>query len=684
MFMPAFVRLRRVLRQFSKTGLFSATVAAFIIESYKKLSPDSGDITVALLAQISQQLAGASFETSPQNLTASDTSSFKPTTTAVRVNILWFLSLVLSLTSALSATLVQQWARRYQEFVQRRGAPHKRARIRAYVFDGVKGTNMYRAVEAMPLLLHISVFLFLAGLIDFLFPINETVSFYILGYIVAFIIVYAVLTILPNLILNCPYRTPLTGFAWRISQVSALAVLLVIREIERALHEILLSLWHRSSQSLAGLHIPRPARWRKTLEAQIRTRRKWLANGLRQSIMLSATGAPWKVDSRALHWTLTVLDEENEIEDFVARIPGFFDSPTVPDATSAILSLMDVPSDRSDPILGSRIHDLLKTCKPGASPLLEDARRNRLRVCLKSLWYCGRGYNQPGYPAPLPSYVREVFAVPEMIPQIRAEEDVSIRVMWRCFGSLLAKKLVQDVTDYPQRYSRTGTGLFVTQAELMSLSTLLEKTSGDVIKWLGQRGCIGLANIVSLASSEAELLVADKVPSEALDILQKALEILVKELPHLSADLSDDLAVEFCKLYSKVDNGWSTIWLKYKLRPIHERLLGTNSVYSSAWSQMRIADSSHQWAAGAAPLTGNYVPSHATALVSANWRPPSDEIGIIPEGGQSLSDDTTSMDYASVVSLFQPSTSGTTSSGVCLWWIRKWSRYPLLQRNNQK
>lgn len=380
--------------------------------------------------------------------------------------------------------------------------------------------------------------------------------------------------------------------------------------------------------------------------------------------MLSATGAPWKVDARALHWTLSVLDEEIEIEDFVARIPGFFDSPAVPDATSAILDLMDTPSDRSDPILGSRIYDLLKTCKPGASPLHEDARRNRLRVCLKSLWYCGRGYNQPGYPAPLPSYVREVFAVPEVILQIRAEEDVSIRVIGHCFESLLTNKLVQDVTDYPQRYSRTSTGLFVTQAELMSLSTLLECASGDVIKWLGQRGAIGLANVVALASSEAELLVADKVPSEALDILQQTLEILVRELPHLSADLSDDLAVQFCKLYSKVDSVWSTIWLKYKLRPIHDRLLGINSVYCSAWSQMRIADGSHQWVAGAAPSTGNYVPSNATALVSANRRTPSNVIGIIPESGQSLSDDTNSMDYASVVSLFQPSTHRMASSGV--------------------
>ena len=306
-----------------KTGLFSATVAAFIIESYKNLSPSSNDTTVTLLAQISQQLAGVAHETLPLNFTAARNASFKPTNSAVRVNVLWFLSLVLSLTSALSATLLQQWARRYLELTQHRGAPHKRARIRAYVFDGVQGTNMYRAVEAMPLLLHISVFLFLAGLIDFLFPINDTVAFYILGYISAFISAYAVLTVLPNLILNCPYRTPLSGFAWRISQVSALAILLLIRQIQGSLYEISSSVWHRTNRGLAGLHGPQPAKWRETLESQIRTRRKRLTDGMRRSVMRCATGAPWKVDARALHWTLTVLDEDNEIEDFVARMPGF-------------------------------------------------------------------------------------------------------------------------------------------------------------------------------------------------------------------------------------------------------------------------------------------------------------------------------------------------------------------------
>ncbi|KAI0038679.1 hypothetical protein FA95DRAFT_1461010, partial [Auriscalpium vulgare] len=38
------------------TGLFSATVAAFIIESYKNLQPDAPDASVLLLSRISAQL----------------------------------------------------------------------------------------------------------------------------------------------------------------------------------------------------------------------------------------------------------------------------------------------------------------------------------------------------------------------------------------------------------------------------------------------------------------------------------------------------------------------------------------------------------------------------------------------------------------------------------------------------
>ncbi|KAH9071448.1 hypothetical protein EDB83DRAFT_2203835, partial [Lactarius deliciosus] len=192
------------------TGLFSATVAGFIVESYKKLSPDSSDTTNALLAQISVQLVNISNGIPLAGVAAQSSHPFKPTASAVRVNVLWFLSLVLSMNCALSATLMQQWARRYQELAQRRGAFHRRGRMRAYIFDGISRFGMARAIATMPTLLHTSVFLFFAGLVEFLFPIYTPVAYTTLGCIVVFALAYGVLTILPNIYLNCPYATPLS------------------------------------------------------------------------------------------------------------------------------------------------------------------------------------------------------------------------------------------------------------------------------------------------------------------------------------------------------------------------------------------------------------------------------------------------------------------------------------------
>ncbi|KAH9010777.1 hypothetical protein EDB85DRAFT_1189429 [Lactarius pseudohatsudake] len=541
------------------TGLFSATVATFIIESYKQLSLDSGVTTNALLTQISQQLADTSNGTPFAGVGAQNSLPFKPTASAVRVNVMWFLSLVLSLTCALSATLMQQWARRYQELARRRGAPHKRARMRAYIFDGIKGFRMTRAIEAMPMLLHLSVFLFFAGLIEFLIPINTTVAYFTLGWIALFALAYVILTILPNLYLNCPYRTPLSGITWRLSQFSVLRILLAIRGVEGLFHGSLLSLWHWTHQQVTGT--PGPTKWRETLKMQVAMRRKWLSDGLRKSVELSATDAPSTVDKDALEWTLTALDEDKEIEDFAERVPGFFDSRAVPDPTSAILPLM-ADQSTTDPILGSRLYDLLKTCIPGTSPLTEEKRRSRLWVCLRSLWYCGEAYNRPKNSEPLPSYVRVVFASPEMTRRIQAEEDPAARVIGRCFGSLVAKKLSADID------SRNTRGVRVKEGELACLSAILGTEGHEVMSWLGEPGAIELANIVSLMLVGADPLVGDKMPSDVLDVFKKTLNILSQALlGKIHADLPLPQITQFHEIYSKAPN-----WLTGELRQISDKL----------------------------------------------------------------------------------------------------------------
>ncbi|KAI9438708.1 hypothetical protein H4582DRAFT_1814466, partial [Lactarius indigo] len=189
------------------TGLFSATVAAFIIESYKKLSPDSGDKTTFILQQISQQLSGLSNGT---YVRPKDYQTSSPSTSIVCVNTMWILSLIVSITCALLATLMQQWARQYVQLPQLRTTPRERAHVRSFLFFGLKQFRMSYAVELIPTLLHLAVFLFFVGLVIFFFTIFTTVAIIISVSVGIFSIGYIALTVLPCVHLNCPYRTPLS------------------------------------------------------------------------------------------------------------------------------------------------------------------------------------------------------------------------------------------------------------------------------------------------------------------------------------------------------------------------------------------------------------------------------------------------------------------------------------------
>ncbi|KAF9478479.1 hypothetical protein BDN70DRAFT_808714, partial [Pholiota conissans] len=73
-------------------GLFSAVVTAFLIESYKFLLPDPNDAIIGLLTQIANG-PNTTFSQPNSNLAA----SFTQTPSSVRINVFWFISLILSL-----------------------------------------------------------------------------------------------------------------------------------------------------------------------------------------------------------------------------------------------------------------------------------------------------------------------------------------------------------------------------------------------------------------------------------------------------------------------------------------------------------------------------------------------------------------------------------------------------------
>ncbi|KAI0246552.1 hypothetical protein BJV78DRAFT_1134958, partial [Lactifluus subvellereus] len=105
------------------TGLFSAAVAALVAVSIQDLRPNPQDDFAFYLANIYLLLANASTNGShipiPSTLPHPSTP-FSPPKYAIWVNSLWILSLAISLTCGLLATLLQQWARRYIKITQPR------------------------------------------------------------------------------------------------------------------------------------------------------------------------------------------------------------------------------------------------------------------------------------------------------------------------------------------------------------------------------------------------------------------------------------------------------------------------------------------------------------------------------------------------------------------------------------
>lgn len=121
---------------------------------------------------------------------------------------------MLSLTCALIATLLQQWARRYIETPKSTNTPRHCARVRALLLIGTKLYNIPIIVEILPTLLHLSVYLFLGGLVITFHTINKTVSIAVDVAVGVSGLAYIVLSVLPCLDVKCPYPTPVSKILW--------------------------------------------------------------------------------------------------------------------------------------------------------------------------------------------------------------------------------------------------------------------------------------------------------------------------------------------------------------------------------------------------------------------------------------------------------------------------------------
>ena len=102
---------------------------------------------------------------------------------------------------------------------QRHSTPLEVARIRQYLHEGTMCTYMPVLAEAVPGLVHISLFLFLAGLADFLLNTYPSVGRSILFSIVLFAALYITITVTPVISPQSSYRTPFSPLVWFMTRM---------------------------------------------------------------------------------------------------------------------------------------------------------------------------------------------------------------------------------------------------------------------------------------------------------------------------------------------------------------------------------------------------------------------------------------------------------------------------------
>ncbi|KAF8170683.1 hypothetical protein K438DRAFT_1613892 [Mycena galopus ATCC 62051] len=203
-------------------GLFSSVLSSFIVESYSTLQPQPPTGSVAVLALCIHQILATNathiIPNSPcQNLITSTSPSQSVSHAALVCNILWFISLGLSLASALLATLVEQWAREFLQRTEMLPSPVKRARIFAFLYYGLQRFSMHQVVGVVPLLLHLSLLFFFGGLVAFLYPVSKTVAYAAaVPVLIAIVVLYGGMTVFPLIELDCPYKTPLSEILWTL------------------------------------------------------------------------------------------------------------------------------------------------------------------------------------------------------------------------------------------------------------------------------------------------------------------------------------------------------------------------------------------------------------------------------------------------------------------------------------
>ena len=183
--------------------------------------------------------------------------------------------------------------------------------MRAFYANGVEKMHISWAVEGLPTLLHLSLFMFFCGLVIFLYNVDQEVFQWVVSWIGLFSVVYGLITLLPLIRPDSPYYSPHSILAW-----------FLYASIQYVTFKVLASITSGSYGTFEARERYRELRDRY---------RGWISRGMEKITEEMAEEQSSEIDIGILRWTIDALGDDHSLEKFIEAVPGFFDSKLVKD-----------------------------------------------------------------------------------------------------------------------------------------------------------------------------------------------------------------------------------------------------------------------------------------------------------------------------------------------------------------
>jgi hypothetical protein len=421
--------------------LFAAVLTSFLIDSLQNLQPDPAQQavyyhqqSVAMLAQISQQLAAIAPHVYIPSTPPAPYPAFYPSKSDTRVNAYWLIGLVCSLSAALFATLVQQWVRSYMKVFRQYDHPLKRARFRQFFFEGARPIRTMAI--AVPSLIRFSLALFFIGLCDYLLNLNRIVAIITIVPICCCGLFFLYGMLKPHFKLQSPHQTL---FSWPIF------FLFFLKQ----------KFW-------------RHKRFNRNLSEMLTSK---AMETCQEQVVTEETDERKDRDVRAIQWLIDgSAVNDVKMEPLVLAIPGSFNTewgrdvwrqvslqardtfepPTVTSPAGAQASSIPHPSyplEAADDAISRCVRYLFQTCNNHSHFENEEARRRRMRVCVEAVapLVCCFGFPLSSF-GEVGKLVSEIGHIEKVNQSPTTISDPSFIVRWTCL-SLVA---IQRILSGPQ------------------------------------------------------------------------------------------------------------------------------------------------------------------------------------------------------------------------------------------